>query len=201
MVQGQELAEALNALGRPKHSEATDFWRATGFHALNRYVSSGDDPILIFGGKRIDLGMVAKQLDEALAQSPRLGQPALVWRGTRIAQIDPTSVHRLNPKEILSRVVGRRVFQSTYLSTTWSYEKAEKHALEHLDEPLVLRIELPPGMPMLWFGWRPGSTLRAESEDEILLPRGCKLLVDELVPGSGEGCDQIPPRLHCRIVR
>jgi hypothetical protein len=203
MLEGNLLISALNRGQNPKGERdfALGFYQGAGFHVLNRYLW---DPTkahryVLFDGKCVDLlTEVVEPLDTLFkTKGTALPERAVVWRGTALKD--------MAGNQAPTTLVGHDVQRASYVVGTVDRDQAVSHAREHAGAPLLLRIEVPAGVPLLWLGWLPAWQSRSvltTFEDEVVLPRHGRLKVcsyNEAPPSFGV-FDATPARMNCVFV-
>lgn len=202
MLRNDELIAKLDDGPPFKPTGPFRFYQRSGYALVHRHLAAPDDPSkrhVEHHGQSWDL---ARQIVEPLRRQiatdgVRLDEHAELWRGTETRWFhdgaDPASLP------------GKLVPQASFVSTTIFVEDATKHAQEHPGAgPLLLGIDVPPGVPLLWSAWLPAwmrRTIVTAFENEVLLPPGGALRVLDYTPG-GPGpsvYQESPSVLMCRF--
>ncbi len=152
----EESAQYIAA--RPELAKALEFYTGTGFNTIRHYIQTGS------GKKPVSISI----LDEGLANAPILPKPITVYHGAKSSAFSGAQLFPDKEK-------GEEITSPYYRSTTLDPEITNRYldASSGRVECCVAAITIPKGFPALFVQ----SVSQHPSEEEVLLPRGTKLLL------------------------
>eukprot|EP00933_Yihiella_yeosuensis_P071963 TRINITY_DN8021_c0_g1_i1.p1 TRINITY_DN8021_c0_g1~~TRINITY_DN8021_c0_g1_i1.p1 ORF type:complete len:248 (+),score=34.94 TRINITY_DN8021_c0_g1_i1:64-807(+) len=154
---------------------------AANYRSLNRLLRHSLDAKV---PKEVDA------IDELLALSPAVASPGLLlWRGFASTQYALHLQSLLKEKteaasgsiNASSILIEDRAYMSCSVLKSVGNFYARRHAIlpEDLDDSVLMRIKVPAGAQVLCVACAHGGV---EGEEEILLPRGSTIRIDDIVP-------------------